>query len=596
LTQTLVTELSTPAAAVPGAQPGRSRTIPELWRQAVGEGRTEPAYLVEAAGGRREVSWQEAGGAVAELAHGLLALGIRKGDAFAILGRNALEWTLFDFALGSIGAISTPIYASSAPRDCLYILEHSESVGVLVESDEYRAKAAGFAGRILAYADLDGLRAQGREYAAAHPTALDDAIAAVGEDDLFTYIYTSGTTGPPKACMILHRHYHAMATKSEAYPESAAAGDVMLLYLPLAHNFGRTMQLSGAHRGYTIAFLADPLRAAEVLPQVRPTVMPSVPRLFEKVHTIVTSRLDEADGAKGALARWSLGIGRRASEHVQRGESLPPWLAVRHRVADRLVFSKIREKAGFDRLRYSNCGGAPLAKEIAEFFHALGIFIAEGYGLSECTTGATVNHLTSFRFGTVGKAMPGVELRIAEDGEVLVRSDTVFAGYFKDAAATDEVLDADGWLHTGDIGTLDDDGFLTITDRKKDILVTAGGKNVAPQNLENDLKTSKYVSQAIVLGDRRPYVAALITIDETEVRRELGGTEPVHDSPATRELIQAAVDEVNRERSRYEQIKRFAILPRDFTIDADELTPTLKLKRRAVQQHFAAEIEKLYSA
>lgn len=587
-------ELSTTVAAAPGAKPG-DRTIPELWRNAVSEDRTEPAYLVDDPAGWREVSWQAAGAAVDELANGLLALGIGKGDAFAILGRNALEWTLFDFALASIGAISTPIYASSAPRECLYILEHSESVGVLVENGDYREKAAGFGGRVLTYADLDGLRAQGREHAVAHPTALADATAAVGEDDLFTYIYTSGTTGPPKACMILHRNYHAMATKSDAYPESAAAGDTMLLYLPLAHNFGRTMELSGAHRGYTIAFLADPLRAAEVLPQIRPTVMPSVPRLFEKVHTIVTSRLDETGGAKGVLARWAFSVGRSASERVQNGESLPPWLAARHRVADRLVLAKIREKAGFDRLRYSNCGGAPLAKEIAEFFHALGIFIAEGYGLSECTTAATVNHQTSFKFGTVGQAMPGVELRIAADGEVLIRSDTVFAGYFKDAAATDEVLDADGWLHTGDIGSLDEDGFLTITDRKKDILVTAGGKNVAPQNLENDLKTSKYVSQAIALGDRRPYVAALITLDEAEVRRELGGTGPLHDDPAARALIQGVVDEVNRERSRYEQIKRFTILPRDFTIDEDELTPTLKLKRRAVQQHFAAEIEQLYS-
>jgi long-chain acyl-CoA synthetase len=280
---------------------------------------------------------------------------------------------------------------------------------------------------------------------------------------------------------------------------------------------------------------------------------------------------------------------------VQAGEPLPPALALQHRVADRLVLGKIREKAGFDRLRYSNSGGAPLAKEIAEFFHALGILIVEGYGLSECTTAATVNHQASFRFGTVGPAMPGVELRIAADGEILVRSDTVFAGYFKDEAATREVLDADGWLHTGDIGHLDDDGFLTITDRKKDILVTAGGKNVAPQNLENDLKMSKYVSQAIVVGDRRPYVAALITLAEDEVRAEVGPGRVLHDDARVRELIQSVVDDVNRERSRYEQIKRFAILPRDFTIEHDELTPTLKLKRPAVSRHFAAEIDALYA-
>jgi long-chain acyl-CoA synthetase len=591
-----VTELENPPHAAPDRAFARARTIPRLWRDAVSAGRTKAAYLVEQPDASwREVTWDEAARAVDEIANGLLADGVRRGDAFAILGRNALEWTLFDFALGLVGAISTPIYASSSARDCLYILEHSESVGVLVEDEAHRAKVEGFDGRVIAYADLDDLRARGRDHAAAHPSALDDAVAAIGEDDVFTYIYTSGTTGPPKACMIRHRNYHAMALKSEAYEESATVGDVMLLYLPLAHNFGRTMQLTGAYRGYTIAFLADPLRAAEVLARVRPTVLPTVPRLFEKVHTVMTARLDEAEGTKARLASWALGVGRQWSEHVQAGEAIPPLLAAQHRVADRLVLAKIRQKAGFDRLRYSNSGGAPLAKEIAEFFHALGILIVEGYGLSECTTAATVNHQASFRFGTVGPAMPGVELRIADDGEILVRSDTVFAGYLKDDAATREVLDDDGWLHTGDIGSIDADGFLTITDRKKDILVTAGGKNVAPQNLENDLKMSKYVSQAVVVGDRRPYVAALITLAEDEVRAEVGPGRVLHDDARVRELIQSVVDEVNRDRSRYEQIKRFAILPRDFTIEADELTPTLKLKRPAVARHFSAEIDGLYS-
>jgi long-chain acyl-CoA synthetase len=355
------------------------------------------------------------------------------------------------------------------------------------------------------------------------------------------------------------------------------------------------MLLSGAYRGYTIAFLADPLRAAEVLPRLRPTVMPTVPRLFEKVHGVLVSRMDEATGVQAKLLHWSLGVGREVSAKLQAQEPVPLGLELRRRVADRLVLGKIRARIGFDRLRYSNSGGAPLAQEIAEFFHALGILIVEGYGLSECTTGATVNHQGAFRFGTVGQAMPGVELRIADDGEILVRSDTVFAGYYKDGAATDEVLDPDGWLHTGDVGRLDEDGYLIITDRKKDILVTAGGKNVAPQNIENDLKTSKYVSQAIVVGDKRPYVAALLTIDEPEVRNAVGEVAgPLHEDLRVRELLQAVVDEANAERSRFEQVKRFAILPRDFTIERDELTPTLKLKRRAVQDHFAAEIDALY--
>jgi long-chain acyl-CoA synthetase len=255
---------------------------------------------------------------------------------------------------------------------------------------------------------------------------------------------------------------------------------------------------------------------------------------------------------------------------------------VQHRLADRLVYSKVKDRLG-GRIRICVSGGAPLAKEIIEFFHALDVLILEGYGLTECTTAATVNRPTRFRFGTVGPAMPGVELRIADDGEVLIKTNTIFRGYFKDEEATREVLPGDGWLRSGDLGNLDEDGFLTITDRKKDILVTAGGKNVAPQNLENALKTHPVISQALVVGDRRPYIAALITLSEDV-------------DPATAEpLVQQAVDEVNRDLSRFEQIKRFTILPRDFTAEAGEVTPTLKLKRRVCQEHFAAEIEELYA-
>jgi long-chain acyl-CoA synthetase len=282
----------------------------------------------------------------------------------------------------------------------------------------------------------------------------------------------------------------------------------------------------------------------------------------------------------------------------QSGKPVPRGLAAQHRIADKLVYSKVKGKLG-GRLRFGISGGAPLAKEIAEFFHMLDIPILEGYGTTECTTASNVNMLGRFRFGTVGPALPGIELRVAEDGELLVRSSTVFAGYFKDEEATKAVLDGDGWLHTGDIGSLDDDGFLTITDRKKDILVTAGGKNVAPQNIENDLKGSKYVSQAVVLGDRKPYVAALITLDEAEIAKWAGRDAPLEQLAAddgVRELIQGVVDEVNRDRSRFEQIKRFRILPRDFSAEHDEITPTLKLKRRVVHEHFADEIEALYGA
>jgi len=466
------------------------------------------------------------------------------------------------------------------------VLEHSDAVGVLIEDEAQRAKVADLGvAHVLSFDELDELRARGREFAAEHPSALAEAEAQVGEDDLFTFIYTSGTTGPPKACMIRHRNYYEMAGCVDHVEAFALADDVMLLYLPLAHNFGRLMHLLGAHTGYTIAFCPDPLRVAEALPAVRPTLLPSVPRLYEKVHTAVVAQFEQVQGPRRRLLDWALGIGREVSRLRERGEPLPAGLALRHRFADRLVYSKIKDRLG-GRLRLGVSGGAPLAKEIGEFFHALDILIIEGWGLTECTTAASVNRPDRFRFGTVGPALPDFEVRADEGGELLIRSETVFSGYYKDEEATREVLDPDGWLRSGDVGSIDEDGFITITDRKKDILITAGGKNVAPQNLENALKTTALVSQALVLGNRRPYVAALVTIDPTVA-------EGLSDA-GIEERVQAAVDNVNAELSHFEQIKRFRILPRDFSADEGEVTPTLKLKRRVCEEHFAAEIEELY--
>jgi long-chain acyl-CoA synthetase len=575
--------VATQAETLPQARLAAPQTVARLWQDAGARQWSAPAYLVEDGGVWREVTWAEAAEAVEELAHGLLARGIRKGDTFAILASTRLEWALFDFALGLVGAIGAPIYMNSAPKDVAYVLEHSDAIGILCEDDEQRAKL-GDSGpqHVLTFADLEELRRRGRDHARANPNALAEAIAAIDPDDLFTYIYTSGTTGPPKACMIRHRNYYEMADCVRRLDELIVDRDVMLMYLPLAHNFGRLMHLLGPHLGFTLAFCSDPYAVADALEDVRPTVFPSVPRVYEKVHSAVVAKFGEATGAKRRLVDWALRVGRHVSSLRQANRPVPRSLAVQHRIADRLVYSKVKRRLG-GRLRVGVSGGAPLAREVIEFFHAIDVLILEAYGLTECTTGAAANRPSSFRFGTVGRALPGTELRIADDGEVLIRSETVFAGYYKDEAATREALGEDGWLRSGDIGSLDGDGFLTITDRKKDILVTAGGKNVSPQNLENALKTSPLISQALVVGDRRPYVAALITLEEG-VRRE--GIE---------QRIQAVVDEVNRDLSRFEQIKRFAILPRDFSADHGEVTPTLKLKRRICQEHFATEIEALYA-
>jgi long-chain acyl-CoA synthetase len=563
-----------------------TRTIANLWRDAVAAGHPDPAYLHELDGEWREVPRAEAAGAVEELANGLLALGVRKGDAFAILGRTTLQWALFDFALGLVGAVGAPIYSSSSPRDVRYVLEHSEAVGVLVEDDEQLAKVDGFGGHVITFAGLDDLRARGRAFAQEHPGELGARADSIDEDDLFTFIYTSGTTGPPKACMIRHRNYYEMVRKSDEMEDRLLQpGDVMLLYLPLAHNYGRLLHLSAAYHGYTLAFLPDPLRAAEALPHVRPTIFPSVPRVYEKIHTAVVAGFEERTGVERRIVDWALGVGRRVSKLRQAGRPVPPLLAAQHRLADRLVYSKVKERLG-GRLRVANAGGAPLSREIAEFFHAIDILVLEGYGLSEVTTAATVNRPSAFKFGTVGRPLPGVELRLAEDGEILIRSNTVFAGYYHDEEATRATLDEEGFVHTGDVGHIDEDGYLVITDRKKDIIVTAGGKNVAPQNLENELKAHRVISQALVVGDRKPYIAALVTLDEEATN----GMSP----DAANAAVQEAVDAVNAERSRYEQIKRFTIVPREFSAAHDEVTPTLKLKRNVILDHFADDLAALY--
>ena len=593
------------AAPPPAEQTVRGgRTIGRLWREGTAAPRANAAYLVESNGDWHTVSWEDAARRVDDLAFGLLDLGIAKGDVVAIIGRTTIEWALLDFALSLVGAVSAAIYPTSSGPDCRYLLDHSEAVVAFVEGDDERGRVEGCGAlprlqKTITFGDLEELEQAGRAIRARDPEALTRAEAAVDEEDPFTYIYTSGTTGPPKACVIRHRNYYEMAAVVDRVETLVTEDDVMLLWLPLAHNFGRLMHLAGPYVGFTVAFCPDPYAVAEAMPAVRPTILPSAPRLFEKVYTGITAQFDAATGAKRKLVDWALSVGYRVSRLEREHRPIPASLALQRRIADRLVYSKIKARLG-GRLRFGISGAAPLGPDIAEFFHALDVLILEGYGLTECTTACSVNRVDNFRFGTVGPALPGAELRIADDGEILIRSETVFAGYLKDEQATREVLGDDGWLRTGDIGELDDDGFLTITDRKKDILVTAGGKNVTPQNIEQQLKRARLVAHAVVIGDRRPFLTALLTLDEAECAKwagERGAKADVaalaHDERVRAE-IQATVDQVNAERARFEQIKDFAILERDFTLDHEELTPTMKLRRRVVEEHFADEISNLY--
>ena len=558
------------------------RTLAALWRRAAAEPRQGVAYLEQVDGGWRETSWQDAARRVDELTNGLLAAGVGKGDRIAILGPSCLDWALLDFALLSIGAAVVPIYPTSSPSEVAYILENSEARGIVTQQPEQLERLPELPHR-LSFADLDRLSERGREHAAAHPNAVEQAASAVAEDDLLTCIYTSGTTGPPKGCLLTNRAYFEMVRMLADLPGFVRPGDRTVLFLPLAHNFGRLVHFAAARVGYAIAFCPDVAGLTATLEHARPHFLPSVPRIYEKLHAAVCGELDAARGVRGAIARWALGVGRRSSELRRHGKPLPPPLALQHRLADRLVFSKVKARLGGE-LRFGISGGAACAREILEFFHALDILVLEGYGLTEFTSIA-INLPGAFRFGSVGRPLPGCEVRIAEDGEILVRGESLFEGYHRNEEATREALAEDGWFRTGDIGELDEDGFLHITDRKKDLIATAGGKKISPQNIEQLLQRDPLVSHALIVGEGRPYITALVTVD----RGELAGAND-------RERVQRIVDTANQELARPEQIKRFAILPRDFSPDEGEITPTLKLRRRVCEQHFADEIEALYAA
>jgi len=558
------------------------RTSPELWRDVVQSAPDEPAYLEEGAEGWQPVSWNEAAERVDALAHGLLARGVRKGDRVAVLSRTRLEWILLDWAVMSIGAVVVGLYPTSSAKECEYVLGHSEVVLAFAEDEEQARKLVSIRGSLPALREivpfdwLPKLEADGRlaKHLQAEP---------VEEDDLATLIYTSGTTGPPKGCMLTHRN---LVTAATCVVEGLQRpGDVVLLFLPLAHSYGRLAHQAGSFRGATIALVADVTRVPEALGEVRPTILPAVPRVYEKVHANTLGEIERAGGLRRRIGLWALGVGARAGRARREGRRVPRLVALQQRAAERLVFVKVRERLG-GRLRLGISGAAPLSTDVMEFFHALGVPVIEGYGLTECASSATVNEPEDFRIGTVGRAVDGTEVSLTDEGEILIRSDSVFAGYYKEPEATAAALAEDGWLRTGDVGEIDANGFLRITDRKKDLIITAGGKNISPQNLENALKASRFVSQAIVVGDRRPYVTALLTLDEAEIAAS--GRRP-------QELAQELVDEVNRDRTRVEQIKRFVVLPRDFSQEEGEVTPTLKLRRKVIHEHFANEIERLYA-
>src|SRR3954471_20374756 len=553
-----------------------------------------------------DVSFEEFGDAVRETALGLMALGLQKGDRVAILANTRPEWAYACFAILSAGGVSVSIYQTNSPSEVQYVASHSESKAIFVEDQEQLDKVRTCRAELPALEhivvfepsdsssddsiSLDELRAKGRDGDAAE---LEQRIASVDSDDHAIFIYTSGTTGPPKGVMLTHDNYRQVVNMTQRQG-TFQGDDLVYLFLPLAHAFALLVQFGATDLGAPIAYWEkDPQKIVPNLMEVRPTYFPSVPRIFEKIYTMARTAAPDEE-----LLDKAVELGMKVRLMEERGEPVPEELKPHFERAEQELFQNVRNLFG-GRIRQAVTGAAPIAQEILEFFFACGVPVFEGYGMTETSTVATVNTLAAHRFGSVGKALPGVEVKIGEDGEILLRGPNMMHGYYKNEEATKETLESDGWLHTGDLGYLDDDGYLFINGRKKDIIITAGGKNITPANLENGLKQNRWISQAVVIGDRRPYLVALITLDPEEVPKfaEEHGTavEEVAGSNAMRDEVQKVVDEVNADYGRVEQIKKFTILPEDLSQEQGTLTPTLKVKRNVVNEQFENDIEQLYA-
>jgi long-chain acyl-CoA synthetase len=554
--------------------------------------------------GWRRVSYPELGEIVREIAKGLITLGVEPGERVAILSQTRPEWTYADFGGMCAGATVVPVYQTNSPEECEYVLAHSDARLVFCEDTEQLEKieqirdrlpelrhVVAFTGEGAGAIPLDELRAAGREVP---DEWLDERVTGVGPDDPYTFVYTSGTTGPPKGCVLTHGNARANTDQVEQAIDLSGE-TVFYVFLPLAHVLTREVQLVAVDSGATLAYWRrDPTRIIDDVAEVNPTHLPSVPRIFEKIYTKATS----AEGAKAQILKRAVATGRRVRRLEGEGREPGPALKARYALADRLALSKVRALFG-DRMRLSLSGAAPIDPAILEFFHACGVHVLEGYGMTETSAVASVNTLEHFRFGTVGRPLPGCEIRIADDGEVLMRGPNIFRGYYRNDEATTVTL-VDGWLHSGDLGSLDEDGYLTITGRKKDLIITSSGKNITPSNIENSLKQSRWISQAVVAGDRRSYLVALLTLDPDEapaLAEKVGAdADPAQlaEHEGARAEIEALVEDVNRRFARIEQVKRFAILGRDLSQEEGELTPTMKVKRGAVYERHSKVFDGLY--
>ena len=597
--------------------PGMPETIPALFFSQVRRYGPSPACWVKRDGRYQAISWAAFADEVQALGLALMELGIRPGDRVAILSENRPEWAVADLAILAVGAISVPIYTTLAAREIEQLLLDARAVAIIVSTEAHaatveqirdhvptlqhiiqiEARPLGLFPRgVQWYGELVGL---GRSNRAAAPTFFG-RVHAVRPSDVASLVYTSGTTGLPKGVMLTHDNFLSNC-RACAQVIPVTEFDRTLSFLPLSHVFER---MAGYYFilfvGGAIAYAESMDRVPANLAEVHPTVVCAVPRFYEKLYARVMEAVQAGSPLKRALVAWAVAVGRRVAQAHETRRPLGPGLRLQQALADRLVFHKLRARLG-GRLRFFISGGAPLAKELAEFFYGAGLLILEGYGLTETSPVITCNTPTACRFGTVGRPIPGVEVRIAEDGEILTRGPHIMRGYFNNPTATREVLDPDGWFHTGDVGTLDAEGFLTITDRKKELIVTAGGKKVAPAAIEQLLKSDPAIADAVVLGDRRPYLTALVVPAPGALRRcaeSLGlatlSTEALVRDPSIVAWYRERCDGLQHDLASFERIKRFTLLDHPFSQEAGELTPTLKVKRRVVAQRYAPLIEAMY--
>jgi len=588
----------------------KSSTLADLLPLSAAQYGDAPAVCFKQDGEWVKRSFAETQETVRALSLGLIDLGVEKGDKVSILANTRPEWTYFDFAALSAGAVVVPIYQTNSPEECQYVLENSDAKIVVVEDDEQIEKirevrdqlpmlehVVRMTGSSEDAISLEDLAARGNARDAAEWEARWKSVAP---EDVCTFIYTSGTTGPPKGCIISHGNYRAMldmVNQTSVIEEE----DVTYLYLPLAHSFALLIQLGSFDLGATLAYWErDPQKILPNLAELKPTYFPSVPRIFEKIYTAATSGMEKEGGLKKAVFDWSIGVGKKMRDAERAGRKPGLMLRKQYEFADKRVLSKIRGLFG-GNLRLAVSGAAPISPDILRFFDAAGVLVLEGWGMTETSTAATVSSPDDFKVGTIGKPFPGCEVRIAEDGEILVKGPNVFQGYYKNEEATRETI-VDGWLHTGDIGEIDADGFIKITGRKKDIIITAGGKNITPANLENEIKQHPLVSQCVVVGDRKPYLVALVTLDPEDAvayAREHGLPEDPAElarNDDVRKAIEDHVATINEKFARVEQVKKVAILPRDLSQETGELTPTLKVKRAVVASKHEREIEQLYAS